>query len=258
MELELIHLNDAGVIDPAYRIEQVRERDWMDNSPQRFVYRCLPLAVANQHGWAIYPTSPVIAKIVDPTSDMKHRKEKIKILQDKNNIANSHFGEDTITFRMPFLVRTPPGYNLWIGGAPNTFKRGAVALTGIYETDWAPMSFTMNWRFTEYNYNVMWKPTDPVAFIFPIKRQDIKDFTLVHKSHNNPSVQDRLEEFKYWTRERKSYIDAHAEGKRNPTNNPNERAWQGHYIRGEIPRTGAKCPISDHTVKFKLQERFEK
>src|SRR6187397_394325 len=27
------------------------DRDWMDASPQRFAYRCLPLAIANQAGW---------------------------------------------------------------------------------------------------------------------------------------------------------------------------------------------------------------
>lgn len=257
MEIELIHLNDQGVLDPAYRLEQVRERDWMNDSPERFAYRCLPLAVANQHGWAIYPTAPVIAKIVDQTSDMISSVEKIKILQDRNNIASSHFGVDVITFSFRFIVRTPPGYSLWIGGAPNHTLRGAQALTGIYETDWAPMSFTMNWRFTEYDYNVMWKPTDPIAFIFPIKRQDIKDFTLVHKSHNHPSVKEFYDEFRHWTGARASYISAHREGKPNPENDRRKRAWQGHYIRGEMP-SGGKCPIDDHTVKFRLNERTEK
>lgn len=257
MEIELIHLNERGALEPVYRIEQVRERDWMDNSPQRFAYRCLPLAVANQHGWALYPTAPVIAKIVDNPEGTIHPKDQIQILQDRGDIAASHFGEEVITFRIPFLVRTPPGYSLWIGGAPNFPKRGAIPLTGIYETDWAPMSFTMNWKFTEYDYNVMWKPTDPIAFIFPIKRQDIKDFTLVHKHYNHPSVKDRMDEFNKWTNERSQFLEAHEAGQPNPENDPTGRTWQGHYIRGEMP-SGGKCPIHDHTVKFRLKERSEK
>ena len=29
------------------------ERDWMDNTEQRYAYRCLPLSIANAHGWEI-------------------------------------------------------------------------------------------------------------------------------------------------------------------------------------------------------------
>ena len=29
------------------------DRDWMDNIDQRFAYRCLPLSIANAHGWEI-------------------------------------------------------------------------------------------------------------------------------------------------------------------------------------------------------------
>ena len=28
-------------------------RDWMDASPEAFAYRCLPLNIANAHGWEI-------------------------------------------------------------------------------------------------------------------------------------------------------------------------------------------------------------
>ena len=27
------------------------KRDWLEGSPERFAYRCLPLAIANAHGW---------------------------------------------------------------------------------------------------------------------------------------------------------------------------------------------------------------
>ena len=27
------------------------EREWMENSKERFAYRCLPLNIANAHGW---------------------------------------------------------------------------------------------------------------------------------------------------------------------------------------------------------------
>src|SRR3954449_12981067 len=29
-------------------------RDWMDDTPNKFAYRCLPLTIANQTGWFVY------------------------------------------------------------------------------------------------------------------------------------------------------------------------------------------------------------
>ncbi|WP_256375668.1 DUF6065 family protein [Chelativorans sp. J32] len=33
------------------------EREWMDNTDQRFAYRCLPLNIANAHGWELLCTT---------------------------------------------------------------------------------------------------------------------------------------------------------------------------------------------------------
>jgi hypothetical protein len=45
----------------AYRLGEVplelrpapRRRDWMDTTSRQYAYRCLPLAIANQHAWEI-------------------------------------------------------------------------------------------------------------------------------------------------------------------------------------------------------------
>src|SRR3569833_4769675 len=29
------------------------KRDWMDQAPEAYPYRCLPLAIANSHGWEL-------------------------------------------------------------------------------------------------------------------------------------------------------------------------------------------------------------
>jgi Family of unknown function (DUF6065) len=41
-----------------------------------------------------------------------------------------------------------PGYNLYVRGASNFPKDGAYALDGIFETDWAVATFTMNCKLT--------------------------------------------------------------------------------------------------------------
>ena len=37
---------------PAIRAAEAK-RQWMDDSPQSYAYRCLPLTIANTHGWEI-------------------------------------------------------------------------------------------------------------------------------------------------------------------------------------------------------------
>ncbi|HMZ02762.1 MAG TPA: DUF6065 family protein, partial [Burkholderiaceae bacterium] len=57
----------------------------------------------------------------------------------------SHFGSGILTFSLPYLFRTSPGYGMLVRGPTNCAKDGAAPLDGIVETDWAPYSFTMNW-----------------------------------------------------------------------------------------------------------------
>jgi hypothetical protein len=63
-------------------------------------------------------------------------------------LVTSHFGHGVLTFHTGWLFRTPPGWALWVRGAPNASKRNIAALDGLVETDWLPFTFTMNWRFT--------------------------------------------------------------------------------------------------------------
>ena len=37
-------------------------RGWMDDTPERFAYRCLPLAIANAHGWEIVSSTGFSAR----------------------------------------------------------------------------------------------------------------------------------------------------------------------------------------------------
>jgi hypothetical protein len=46
----LVYPYDRG--RPAIRPAETK-RQWMDDSPQSYSYRCLPLTIANSHGWEI-------------------------------------------------------------------------------------------------------------------------------------------------------------------------------------------------------------
>ena len=86
-------------IEPA----QVR-RDWMDKTINRSAYRCLPLNIANSHGWVILNTAPIVAEWsgeegVDAIS--------IQSLDGNGSLtAASIFGSGVLTFPVDGLFRT--------------------------------------------------------------------------------------------------------------------------------------------------------
>src|SRR5258708_29893587 len=150
-----------------------RERDWMDQTPSKFAYRCLPLAVANQHGWellsdgtheAIWNGGPDPADIDVSSSSGASR-------------ASSHFGSGVLTFNVNCIFRTDPGVNIWICGPVNSAKDGIAPLTGLIESDWMPYTFTMNWKFTRANQRVRFEDGEPLGMIFPVPRGFVESNT---------------------------------------------------------------------------------
>ena len=208
------------------------QRKWMDDTPEGFAYRCLPLSIANQHGWAVY-----LKNRVRCVWNGNIEKESIEIIEGENT-ASSVFGNGILTFHIHYLIKTPDQYNLYITGAPNHFIANVWPLTGIYEADWAPYSFTMNWRILRPG-GVEFLPSDPICFFFPIRRNDINNFELEHKMLNeNLELKEQYEAF------HKSRSEF------NKSNRENVK-WQKHYFQGKYP-DNTKCPVN-HQIKLKLK-----
>jgi hypothetical protein len=219
-------------------------REWMTNSPESFAYRCLPLNIANAHGWeCLSPTTfrarwngGMLAEDVivecPPGTPPEHRPVGL-------------FGQGVLTFHVQGLFRTEPGWNLWVGGSPNRFKDGLQALTGIVETDWSPYSFTMNWRFTRPNEWVWFDAGEPICFFFPVQRGALEAVDPVFESlTDNPDVE---ESFAEWSRSRNAFQAAVAA---NPPKAPADK-WQKAYYRGVQP-DGSPGP-DDHQAKLRLK-----
>ena len=132
--------------DPPKIVAAPVERGCMDRSVQGFAYRCLPLNIANAHGWFLLNPIAFVARWnggpeVGAVSLYAHA-------ADTQLLASSHFGQGVLTFNVNALVRTDPGYDLMVTGPLNQPKDGIQPLTGVVETDWAPFTFTMNSKFT--------------------------------------------------------------------------------------------------------------
>ena len=219
-------------------------RDWMDGTPDSFAYRCLPLNIANAHGWELL--NPVAFDACwNGQSDTGAITIRPQAGGPAEGVATSLFGQGIVTFHIPGILRTPPGWNLWVGGSPNHPKDGISPLTGIVETDWSPFSFTMNWRFTRPNHWVHFAAGEPICFFFPVQRGLLDDIEPAMAPIE--AEPDLLRRFQEWSRGRDSFVLQMAD---QPPPAPADR-WQKHYYRG-VDASG-KEQIADHRTRLRLR-----
>lgn len=217
-------------------------RDWMDATPEAFAYRCLPLNIANAHGWELLSPCDVEAYWTG-TSDESGVVVKNAPGTAEHDKAVSIFGQGTLTFHIQALFRTPPGWDLLIGGSPNRPKDAIAPLSGVIETDWSPYTFTMNWKFTRRNTTVRFKKGEPICFITPVQRGVLERFNPIYVSlENNVPL---MQEYLAWSRSRTSFRADIANA-----STPAEK-WQKRYYRGlgMDDRRG----VTDHMSRLRLR-----
>jgi hypothetical protein len=214
-------------------------RGWMDRLPEAFAYRCLPLNIANAHGWEIGCPRGFTARW-DGGGD----REAITITGDESEgeLPVSHFGHGVLTFHVHCLFRSPPGINMFVTGPVNQPKHGIAALSGIVETDWSPYSFTMNWKFTAPNVDVAWKKGEAFLFFFPLQRDMIE--AVEPEFRPIESDPDLAERFSTW-RDARLQFNREIQEAGSPAHH---QRWQKHYYRG-VQLDGSDGP-PDHKVKL--------
>lgn len=227
--------------DPMIRPAPV-QRDWMEATSDRFAYRCLPLNIANVHGWEVLCPADFSAYW-----DGRNTKDAIRIVSEApaGLLPISHFGHGVLTFHIHCLLRTEPGINLWVGGSPNRPKHGIFPLTGVIETDWAPYSFTMNWRFTRPRTRVKFKKGEPICFFFPLQRDLVESVEpVVVPLADDPEFAAQHEA---WSRDRNNFIaELPKQGSA-----AQQEGWQKGYFRGRLP-DGSPAPVA-HRTKLVLR-----
>ena len=218
-------------------------RDWMSETPESFAYRCLPLNIANAHGWEVLSPCGFEACWLGG-SDTKDVVLKISGSVPLHLQPVSIFGQGVLTFHIQGLFRTEPGWNLWVGGSPNRGKDGIYPLTGVIETDWAPFTFTMNWRFTRPGQWVRFDELEPICFFFPVQRGYLDQV----KPRMAPIGDDPelMAKFAAWNQAR---TDFHQRMAKAPPAAPADK-WQKHYYRGTDVEGRPGAP--DHQAKLRL------
>jgi len=217
-------------------------RSWMDQLPEAFAYRCLPLNIANAHGWEVGSPCGFTARW-----DGGGEKDAITInhQEGEGELPLSHFGFGVLTFHVPILFRSPPGTNMMVTGPLNQPKHGIAALSGIIESDWAPYGFTMNWKFTAPGVEVSWKRGEAFLFFFLLQRGMIEAVEPeILPLESNPEL---AETYRLWRTGRLEFNRALEES----GSQAQRERWQKHYYRGALHDGDAGPP--EHQMKLRVK-----
>jgi LPS sulfotransferase NodH len=236
----------AYATDLSHRVPLVTApvaRDWMDATTNRFAYRCLPMLIANQAGWLVLNTQR-LSVIWDGGEGLDAlRIEPLAV--DSSRHAKSHFGGGILTWTVPYLFRTQPGWNLHVRGPSNWPKDGICALEGIVETDWTEATFTMNWKLTRANHPITFEENEPIAMIVPRRRGELEQ---VRPEIRDISADPALHEaYRRWTRSRGDFN----RDLRRTGSDAQKAGWQRHYMHG---RSVEQEPAPEHQSKLVLRE----
>ncbi len=235
------------------------ERAWMNETPERYAYRCLPLAIANGHGWEILNSHGFTVRW-----DGGAGQDALTIVRDhvdspqgssqegaqEGATPTSHFGSGVLTFELGMLFRTEPGWNLFLSGPLNRPKRGIQGLTGVVEADWSPYPFTMNWQLTEANLPVRFEKDEPIAHLFPVLRGYLEAIEPEHGILADAEA-DLQNAYRSWRTGRGQFLDNI--GARDP--DAVKQRWQKHYFKGIMPsgEPGVPSGSPQHQTKLRTQ-----
>ncbi|MCX6592325.1 MAG: DUF6065 family protein [Acidobacteria bacterium] len=218
------------------------DRFWMDFTTQGWANRCLPLRIANQTGWFIMNEEEFeVEWNGKPQVDGLRLKSK-----DGGPLTyvSSMFGFGILTWTIPYLFQTAPGFNLLARGPANYFKDAVVPLDGVIETDWLPYPFTMNWKITRPGQKIKFDREDPMCMLIPIRRGDVESFAP--EIRNLPSAPDLQTNYSAWHRRRREAARAIQTASAEEA----ARLMQGNYIRGET-ELGARA--TEHQNKLDVR-----
>ncbi|MBM3490822.1 MAG: hypothetical protein FJX68_10280 [Alphaproteobacteria bacterium] len=223
-----------------------QRRAWMDATPEGFANRCLPLTIANQHGWEILNPRGFEARWDGGAAQTAITLRELPEATAAPDalLPVSHFGSGVLTFRVTGLFRIEPSYDLYVTGPINRPKDGIVALTGLVETDWTPASFTMNWLFTRPGATVRFERDEPICHLFPLQRGMLEAVEPEFRElDDDPEVKAAHEA---WTASRAGFLTGLQQGDAETL----KRKWERVYFRGITP-DGTRHP--EHRTKLGLR-----
>jgi hypothetical protein len=212
------------------------KRSWMSQTKEKFAYKCLPLTIANQYGYAVLSPADFT---IDWWGGNDESDVQFQVISDDPEIENhlhSYFGGGTVTLHVDFIIKTPEGFSTYIRGVPNETKQGIKPLDAIVETDWLTFTFTYNFLLTEPG-TYSFKKGEALFTFFPIERNTVENFAIreVSIESNKKLFEDFLD-----------YKEKRAE-----SNQPqSSKAKFQLFYRDGAKASGEKVKIKDHITNL--------
>ncbi len=229
--------------DPPKIVPAPPERAWMDRFTGRHPYRCLPLAIGNCYGWQM-----LLAAHVRASWNGGPEKSDLVVETPRPHTAVSNFSRGVITFDVPILFRTEPGYQLMVTGPTNEFKDGAAPMMAIIETEWLSYTFTMNYQFTRPG-TVVWEKDEPfcqIAVVPALVQESVEpELRRISEDPDAKAELKILTDLRTDFRSRQDRYEPEAV----------KQAWQRYYFKGIHPDGR---PEPSHQVKMRLREVQDK
>lgn len=225
-----------------------RWRPWMDETESRWPNRCLPLLMANESGWWLLNPQAFTA-----TWDGRQGQAGLTIdydetLTESERMVTSHFGHGILTWGIPYLFTTDPGWDLLVRGPVNLPKDGVCALEGLVATDWSTAAFTMNWMITRARLPVRFEAGEPFCMIVPQRRYDLESIApRVTQLEENAELSAA---FQAWLRRRDELLIAKFLLQYGKVDGTDSDSWQKDYFKG---RTASGEVAKDHRTKRSIR-----
>jgi Family of unknown function (DUF6065) len=205
-------------------------RAWMSEHPT--AYQCLPMVVANQWGWQVL--CPTDVRVVWNGSDAQSGL-RVEVDPQWAPGIKSQFGRGIVTFSLPWMFRTPPGWDLYAKGPSNRWKANASPLEGVIETWWLNYTFTLNWKLIEPG-EVHFAKGESLGQLFPVPHGTFQDATAIEAPLEEADP-EAARELLRWLEERRKVVS-------DPT--PSHRLYlkaediEGHLTKVPVPPFGSK------------------
>jgi hypothetical protein len=230
------------------------ERSWMDGTPGKFAYRCLPLTIANQTGWWL--DNPVGFTALW-NGQLRPGSVQFQFDTDPGlwgQWINDQFGQAIITWNTPFLFRTEPaGSRLLVCGPVNSFKPGVQALTAIIESDWMYMSFTMNWKMTTPGVPIRFETREPIMQFIPLFSDLFSNLEQAAVSYVKlEDAPEIAEPYNRWLKARKEFRQKLLAGQ--TADEWQKDYFQGRDMLGRPVTSGHRTRLTPPTVHFKSRK----
>jgi hypothetical protein len=225
-----------------------RWREWMNQTEYRWANRCLPLLMANESGWWILNRHAFTATWHGGAGQDAVSIDYDEDIPANERLANSDFGYGILTFGIPYVISTDPGWDLLARGPANLPLDGISPLEGLVETDWSPTTFTMNWKFTRAGASVRFDAGDPFCMLVPQRRNDLERVApRACELDGNP---DLLAAHLEWGRRRHELAVLKFVSQFGRVDDVTPDSWQRDYFKGRT-MDGGDAP--DHRTKRQLR-----